>query len=139
MWHSAVARHKHCQALCQRLQDNCSPCEECNTRIVLMVRIHHHIPGPRLRRYVCNATCRLGDRKSVFLHQRVRCSVRAVRAVQNTQVFLTETRVDAVDDLMLLLIPPGFRPVSSKSIYICTYILFCVVLALHQFVVCSGR
>ena len=45
MWHSAGARHKHHQALCQQLQHNYSPCEECNTRVVLMVRIPHHILG----------------------------------------------------------------------------------------------
>jgi len=39
MWHSAGRRHKHCQALCKRLQHNCSPCEECNTCVVLMVHI----------------------------------------------------------------------------------------------------
>jgi hypothetical protein len=42
---------------------------------------------------LCNATRRLGDGKHVILHQRVRGSVRAVRAVRNTRVFLTETRV----------------------------------------------
>jgi len=30
------------QALCKRLQHNCSPCEECNTRVLLMMRIRHH-------------------------------------------------------------------------------------------------
>jgi len=30
------------QALCKRLQHNCIPCEECNTHVVLMLRIHHH-------------------------------------------------------------------------------------------------
>jgi len=29
------------QALCKRLQRNCSPCKECNTRVVLMMRIRH--------------------------------------------------------------------------------------------------
>jgi hypothetical protein len=43
----------------------------------------------------CNATCRLGDRQRVILHQRVRGSVRAVRAVWNTRVFQMETRVVA--------------------------------------------
>jgi hypothetical protein len=33
------------------------------------------------------------DRKCVILRQRVRDSVRAVRAVRNTPVFQTETRV----------------------------------------------
>jgi len=44
---------------------------------------------------LCNATDRLGDRKHVTLSQRVRGCVRAVRAVRNTRVFLTETRVVA--------------------------------------------
>jgi len=30
------------QALCKRLRLNCSPCEECNTRDVLMMRIRYH-------------------------------------------------------------------------------------------------
>jgi len=53
------------------------------------------LPGALL----CNATRRLGDRKRVILCQRVRGSVRAVRAVQNTRVFQTETRfvADATD------------------------------------------
>jgi len=42
-----------------------------------------------------NATRRLGDGQRVILRQRVRGSVRAVRAVRNTRVFLTETRVVA--------------------------------------------
>jgi hypothetical protein len=43
----------------------------------------------------CNATRRLGDGQRVILRQRVRGSVRAVRAVWNTHVFQTETRVVA--------------------------------------------
>jgi len=39
MWLSAEERHKYRQALCESLLHNCSPCEECNTRVVLMVRI----------------------------------------------------------------------------------------------------
>jgi len=59
---AAGERHKHRQALCKRLQLNCSHCEECNTRVVLMVRIRHqtlkevcvqHDPSPR-RRAACN-------------------------------------------------------------------------------------
>jgi len=49
------------------------------------------LPGALL----CNATHRLGDRQRVILRQRVRGSVRAVRAVRNTRVFQTETRVVA--------------------------------------------
>jgi len=53
------------------------------------------LPGAVL----CNATRRLGDRQRVILRQRVRGSVRAVRAVRNTRVFQTETRVVADDTL----------------------------------------
>jgi hypothetical protein len=42
-----------------------------------------------------NATRRLGDRQSLILRQRVRGSVRAVRAVRNTRLIQTETRVVA--------------------------------------------
>jgi len=42
MWHSAGGRHKHRQALCKRLQHNCSSCEECNTCVVLMMHTRHH-------------------------------------------------------------------------------------------------
>jgi len=49
------------------------------------------LPGALL----CNATCCLGDGKRVILRHRVRGSVRAVRAVQNTRVVQTETRVVA--------------------------------------------
>ena len=48
MWLSAQERHKHCQALCKRLLHNCNPCEECNIRVVLMVRIPHHIPDGKI-------------------------------------------------------------------------------------------
>jgi len=46
-------------------------------------------------REVCNATRRLGDGSRLILCQRVRGSVRAVRAVRNTRVFQTETGVVA--------------------------------------------
>jgi len=46
-------------------------------------------------REVCNATRRLGDGSRLILRQRVRGSVRAVRAVRNTRVFQTETGVVA--------------------------------------------
>jgi len=49
------------------------------------------LPGALL----CNATRRLADGQRVILRQRVRGSVRAVRAVRNTWVFQTETRVVA--------------------------------------------
>jgi len=40
MRHSPGERHKDRQGLCDLLQHNCSPCEECNTCVVLMMRIH---------------------------------------------------------------------------------------------------
>jgi hypothetical protein len=46
-------------------------------------------------REVCNATHRLGDGSRLILGQMVRGSARAVRAVRNTWVFQTETRVVA--------------------------------------------
>ena len=42
MWHSAGERHNHRQALCKVLLNDRSPCEECNTRVVLLMRIRHH-------------------------------------------------------------------------------------------------
>jgi len=98
MWLSAEDRHKHCQALCKPLQHNCSPWEECDTPVTLMVRIHHHIPGIMLRRKVCDVTGPLNDEYCVILRQRVQGSiraVRAVRAVRNTRMFQTDTRVFA--------------------------------------------
>jgi hypothetical protein len=49
------------------------------------------LPGALL----CKATRRLGNGQRVILRQRVQGSVRAVRAVRNTRVFQTETRVVA--------------------------------------------
>jgi hypothetical protein len=57
------------------------------------------LPGAVL----CNATRRLGNWQRVILLQRVRGSVRAIRAIRNTRDFQTETRV--VADVLLLL--PG--------------------------------
>ena len=74
------------QALCKRLQQNCSPGEECNTRVIWMIRIRHHkVKEVRMQR----------DGYRVILRQSVRGSVRAVRAVRNTRVFQTEIRVVA--------------------------------------------
>jgi hypothetical protein len=122
MWLSAEERHKHRQGLCNWLLHNCNPCEECKIRVVLMVRICHYIPDAKKRkreagaasviynamrrknkmhgiiaaaRGVCNATRRLGHGSHLILRQRVRGSARAVRAVRNTRVFQTETRVVA--------------------------------------------
>jgi len=63
MWHSAGERHKHRQALCKRLQHDCSPCKECNSRVVLMMRmLHHEVKEVRMQRdplpgrqVVCNS------------------------------------------------------------------------------------
>jgi hypothetical protein len=49
------------------------------------------LPGALL----CYATRGLGDVQRVILHQRVRGSVRAVRAFRNTRVFQTESEVVA--------------------------------------------
>jgi hypothetical protein len=49
------------------------------------------LPGALL----CNAISRLGDGQGVIPRQRVRGSVRSVRAVRNTWVFQMETRVVA--------------------------------------------
>jgi len=127
MWLSAEKRHKHRQSLCKWLLHNCNPCEECNIRVVLMVRICHHIPDAKWRkpdagavsiiynathrknkthviiaaaREVSNATRRLGDGCRQILRQRVQGSARAVRAVRNTWVFQTETR-DVADVIQL--------------------------------------
>jgi len=86
-WLSAEERHTHRQALCKWLQHNCSPGEEYNTRVVLMVRIRQHILGAESTRQVCNVTRRLVDLKRVILCQRVRGSVR------NPRVFLMDTMV----------------------------------------------
>jgi hypothetical protein len=83
-----------------------------------MVRIRHHIPEAKLTkpdageaniiynamrrknmrngmiataREVCNTTRRLGHRSRLILRQWVQDYVRAVRAVRNRRVFLTET------------------------------------------------
>jgi len=39
MWLSAAERHKHRQALFEQLQHNGIPGDECDTPVVLMVRI----------------------------------------------------------------------------------------------------
>jgi len=49
---------------------------------------------------LCNTIRRLGNRQRAILRQRVRGSLRAVRAVQNTWVLQMETRIVA-DDLAL--------------------------------------
>jgi len=125
MWLSAEERHKHRQALCKWLLHNCNPCEECNIRVLPMVCICHHIPDAKsmkpdtgaasviynatrrkntrhgiiaAAREVWNATRRLGDGSHLIICQRIRGSaraVRAIRAVRNTRVFQTETRVVA--------------------------------------------
>ena len=90
MWLSAEERRKHRQDLCKQLQHSCTPWEECNTHVVLMVHIRHH------------------KVQEEILRQRVQGSVRAIRAIHNTRVFLTETRV--VADVVRKII-------ASKCIY----------------------
>jgi hypothetical protein len=68
-------------------------------------RCSQTLPGlsPALpRALLCTATRRQVDRKRVTLRQRVRASVRAVRAVRNSRVFQTETTVVADARLLLL-------------------------------------
>jgi len=91
MWLLAEERHKHQTALCEWLQHNCSPSEDCHTGVVLMVRI----PGVMFWSWVCNARHQLGDRKCEILISGVPGFVRAGRAVRNTLVFQTETQVVA--------------------------------------------
>jgi hypothetical protein len=60
-----------------------------------MMLIRYHIEGAQYRGLGWNVTRHLGNRKHVIFCHRVRGSVRAVRAVWNTNVFLTATRVVA--------------------------------------------
>jgi len=62
------------------------------------------LPGALL----CNATGRLGDGQCVILCERVRGSVRAVRAVWAKRRFQTETRV-VTDDAMEIWIYHGVK------------------------------
>jgi hypothetical protein len=121
-WLSTEERHKPHQAFCKWLMHNCNPCEECNIRVVPMVHMRHHIPHAVYRkpdaatasviynmthrknlrqcmiaaaREVCNTTRRIGDMSYQIPLQSVQGSARAVRAVRNTRVFRTETRVVA--------------------------------------------
>jgi len=58
-----------------------------------------------------NATRRLGDWQLVILHQRVWGSVRAVRAVRNTRVFQTETRVlaDEISTVVMIWLSTALK------------------------------
>jgi len=58
---------------------------------------------------VCNANRHLGDGSRRILSQKERGSARAVRAVQNTPVFHTETRVVAD------VVPDASRYLMTKS------------------------
>jgi len=87
------SRHKHCEALCKRLQHNCSPSNKCNTGVILIVWIRHHIPGPKIWRLVWNVTSHPADGEHGVLREYIPDCVRDVRAVRNAQVFLMETRV----------------------------------------------
>jgi hypothetical protein len=64
----------------------------------------------------CNATRRLGDGQRVILRQRIRDSVRAVRAVRNTRVFQMETRVVA-DEPLGSYIPSEYSPMMWMEPY----------------------
>ena len=55
MWLSAEEMHKHCQALCEQLLNNCNPCEECNLCCVGIVLKHHHIPDAKCRKHYAGA------------------------------------------------------------------------------------
>jgi hypothetical protein len=66
------------------------------------------LPGVLL----CNATRRLGDGQRVILRQRVRGSVRAVRAVRNTWVFQTETGVVADVAIATASVSDSFRELA---------------------------
>jgi hypothetical protein len=66
-----------------------------------------------------NVTRHLGNGKCVILRQRVRCSVRAIRAVQNTRVFLTETRVVADNDCWRCIMVNH----SVKSLLLAIYVV----------------
>jgi len=67
------------------------------------------LPGALL----CNATHRLGDRQRVILRQRVRGSIRAIRAVWNTRVFQMETRV--VADAVKQAIKQSFKQALHQA------------------------
>jgi len=71
------------------------------------------LPGALL----CNATRRLGDGKRVILRQRVRGSVRALRAVWNTRVFQTETKfvADALGAVDELCVPAFVSPDEMRD------------------------
>jgi hypothetical protein len=72
-----------------------SHCEQCNTRVVLLVRVDQPILGAMLRSYGCNTTL-------ILLHPRGRQSFCTVSAVRNTWVSVTETRVVADADCMIM-------------------------------------
>jgi len=124
MWLSAEERHENRPALGKQQHHSYNPCEEYNIHVVLIMSIRHHIQDGKswkadagaasvifnatchknmrhgiiaAARKVCNATHHLGDGSCLILRQSVRGSDRAVRAVWNTRVFQTETRVVADD------------------------------------------
>jgi len=122
MWLWAEDMHKHHHALCKRLLHNCNPSEGWNIRVLHMVRIRNDIrdvknrkPDDRAASVIFNATHRknrrhgiiaaarevlntsrpLGNRSRLMLRQRVQRSACTVRAVRNTWLFQTETKVIA--------------------------------------------
>lgn len=88
---SSGERKNHRQALTGQRQHSCSPCEESNTYVVLIVCT----PSEKFWRWVHNATGRLCEGKSLIRCQKVRGTIRAVKAVWYTRVFQTETMVVA--------------------------------------------
>jgi len=76
-----------------------------------MVHKRHH----KVKEYICNATCHLGDGQREIPRQIVRGSDRAIRDVRNTQVFLTEIRVVPVVPSCLQSCRPRSQPESHQS------------------------
>jgi len=99
-----------------------------------MVHICHHILDAKSQMHdtgaasvICNVTCRMNDRHGIkaatrelrnatrpILRQRAPGSVRAVRAVRNTQVFLTEPWF--VADVLV-----AFQPIYESNTSIMGY------------------
>jgi hypothetical protein len=60
-------------------------------------------PAAEEMMYICNTPNRMGDGKGVCLCQRVQDSDRAVRANRNTLVFLTQTKVVADVEVLIVM------------------------------------
>jgi len=98
-----------------------------------MVRERQH----KVKQYVRNATCRLGDGQRRILHHRVQGSIRAVRAVVITRVILTEIRVVAdVGSTLVFASLPHLQKVvnlgnSVQFPFLHLFLHFCVVFCVH--------